>query len=339
MAIPDLKTIIARMTSDVNHYIPGAELRPRFSVLGVLVQVYAAAVHALYQFAQNLLRNILPSTCHDDWLPAWAYVLKKPRKVATAATGQIRFVGESSTDIPAGTLLQAPAGIRYQTLTTALPGETVEVVAITTGYAGNTQETLTLTTPISGIESTIILVTPLQGGADQETLTAWRTRLVNAFANRAQIGDADDYAEWAIDSHPAIQYAWVYGNTPQQGDITVVVATGNTDPIPDVATLVAANEVLDRLRNVGCHVLLLAPNAVPVVMRILHVPEDQQATVQQALLTHISSLRNSGETLYVADLHAAIRTVYSGVYSLLEPMADITAGERELITLGGVAWQ
>ena len=79
-AAPDLQTITSRMESDVNHYIPGAELRPKLSVLGILTKVFAAAIHALYQFAQNLLRNILPSTCHEDWLTAWAYVLRTPRK-------------------------------------------------------------------------------------------------------------------------------------------------------------------------------------------------------------------------------------------------------------------
>jgi uncharacterized phage protein gp47/JayE len=335
MSAPDLKTIQTRMESDVNHYIPGAELRPRFSVLGVLTKVFAAAIHALYQFAENLLRNILPSTCHDDWLPAWAYVLKKPRKTATAASGTVTFTNPNATPIPAGTLLQSPSGLRYATISEGTI--TVTVTALEPGYTSNTTEPLTLSTPISGVASAVT-TSGISGGADLESLADWRTRLVEAFANRAKIGDADDYAEWAIDSHPAIKYAWVYGNTPSLGDITIIVATGDADPVPDTQTLAAVRTALDRKRNVGCTIHLLAPEALPVAVTIAHVPSDSREAVLQALISHISSLRGRAETLYVADIHAAIRTVYAGIYSLTAPTADATAGNTQLIILGGVTW-
>ena len=253
-SIPDITTITNRMTSDVNHYIPGAELRPRFSVLGILVKVFGAAIHALYQFSQNLMANNLPSTCSTEWLPAWAYVLRTPQK----------------TD---------------------------------------------------------------------ESLDDWRLRLVAAFANRAKVGDADDYTEWAIAAHVAIKYAWVYANTPALGDITIVVATGDDDPIPSSEVMTAALEKLNTLRNVGCRVLLMPPEALPVAVTLAHVPMDMQASVEYALLNHIKTLRRGGQTLYVADLHAAIRTVYSGIYSLTSPVTDVAAGEYQLITLGKVTWQ
>lgn len=333
MSAPDLKTITERMESDVNHYIPGAELRPRFSVLRILTKVFAAAVHALYQFSQNLLRNILPSTCHDDWLPAWAYVLKKPRKAATYAAGTVTFSGTGT--IPAGTILQSSDGLRYITDTETTTS--TRVTALAAGYASNTNAALTLATPISGIASNVNNG-GISGGADQESLADWRSRLVEAFANRAKIGDADDYAEWAIDSHPAIKYAWVYGNTPALGDITIIVATGETDPVPDPETLAALRANLDRKRNVGCTIHLLAPEVLPVPVSISHIPEVSRDAVLQALIAHINSLRDTAATLYVADLHAAIRTVYSGIYSLTAPATDTVAGNRQLLTLGGVAW-
>lgn len=335
-AAPDLKTITTRMESDVNHYIPGAELRPRFSVIGVLVKVVGAAIHSLYQYAQNLLRNILPSTCHDDWLPAWAYVLRKPRKAATAAAGNVTFINEGNILIPSGTILQSSEGVRY--LTNADATTTATITALEPGYASNAPQELKLATPISGVASN---VTPgeISGGADEESLNDWRTRLITAFANRAKIGDADDYAEWAIDAHPAIKYAWVYGNTPQLGDITIIVATGNTDPVPDAATLAAVQTNLDRLRNVGCAIYLLAPTALPIPVTVQHIPAEYREVVLQALLAHIASLRDQGAVLYVADLHAAIRSVYSGIYSLSAPTQDVTAAQHELIILGAVTWQ
>ena len=250
---PDLQTITSRMESDVNHYIPGAELRPKLSVLGILTKVFAAAIHALYQFAQHLLRNTLPSLCHDDWLPAWAYVLRTPRK-------------------------------------------------------------------------------------DGESLEDWRARLVLAFANRAKIGDADDYVEWALAAHPAIKYAWVYGNTPNLGDITILVATDDENPIPSAEILVNANDALNRLRNVGCHIMLLSTAALSIPVIVARIPVSERGAVQAALVAHFRTLRNGGQTLYVADLHAAIRSVYSGIYSLSAPTVDITAGERELLMLGTLTW-
>jgi uncharacterized phage protein gp47/JayE len=252
-SIPDLPTITARMESDVNHYLSGAELRPRFSVMGVLIKVYGAAVHALYLFAQNLLRNILPSTCHDEWLAAWGYVLRTPRK-------------------------------------------------------------------------------------DGESLENWRLRLVAAFANRAKIGDADDYTEWALASHPRIQYAWVYGNTPALGDISIYVASADSDPLLTPDELAVAQSNLDRLRNMGCHVRLLSPSLKLISVTLRNVPESAHSTITNALTAHISTLRSSGQTLYVSDLHAAIRTVYDGIYNLAYPIDDVTADEFELIALGAIVW-
>lgn len=253
MSAPDLKTITERMESDVNHYIPGAELRPRFSVLGVLNKVYSAAIYALYQFAENLIKNVLPATCTDDWLTAWGYVLRTPRK-------------------------------------------------------------------------------------EGESLADWRNRLIIAFANRAKIGDADDYREWVIASHPEIKNAWVYGNTPELGDITIVVLTGADNPIPTAAILAEAQLKLDRLRNVAGYVNLIAPQVTAVDVRLANIPSDQRAAVEAVLKAHIDSLQSGQHTLYIADLHEAIRTIYRGNYSLLAPLSDITVGELVLIRLGSLAW-
>lgn len=250
---PDLKTINARMESDMNHFIPGAELRPRFSVLGVLNKVYAAAVHALYQFAENLLRNILPSTCHDDWLSAWAYVLRTPRK-------------------------------------------------------------------------------------DDESLGDWRNRIVIAFANRAKIGDDDDYTEWAIAAHADIKQAWVYGNTPALGDITIILLTDGTDPRPTQSVIDEARQTLDRLCNVGCRLVLFAPVLVPTTIMLARVAESARESIIAALQSHINTLRAGENTLYVADLHEAIRTVHRDAYTLVSPVEDITVTDLQLITLGDVLW-
>lgn len=325
------------METDVNHYIPGAELRPRFSVLTVLTKVYAAANHSLYQYAWGLLRNILPSTCNEDWLPVWAKILNVTRKEATAATGQVTFSGTGT--IPAGTELQSTEGYSYTTQDTNEVDQVINVSAAETGAIQNTNTTtLTIKHPISGIDNTVTVTTEIAGGSDIETIASWRTRISEKFADRQKIGDSDDYTALVKEIDSTIRYVWIYENTPDLGQITIVCALPGTNPVPTASQLVELKTQLDRKRNVSAEVILSAPQFSVVPFEISRVPVESQSTITEALIELFNSLRDQDETLYISDIHATIRQVYGGTYSLLAPTADIAAAPQTLLTMSDISW-
>lgn len=336
---PSLKTITDRMNADANHYMPSAGLRLRFSVLGVLIKVYAAANHALYQYAWNLLRNILPSTCHDEWLPAWGYVLRVPRIEAVAAQGSVRFSGVDGVIIPERTLLRDAFGNTFATQKAVRVDETVAIQAVESGQKGNVKASqLNLSQPIDGVEAQAEVVESLQGGVDIETLPDWRTRIVEQFVNRSQIGDADDYTDWVMACDARVKQVWVFGNAPDRGDITLMIAFKGDSPIPSNDDLASIHEKLERLRNVGAKVYCLPPHLRPIDIELSGIPLEDQSSVRTALASLFTSMTGINATLYAADIHAAVRKVYAGTYTLLNPVNDVTANERELLVLGDVTW-
>lgn len=335
--IPTLGEIRDRMMADVAYYFPASGTRPLKSVLSVLITVISAAVWSLYGFTDWILRQIDPLTASEAWLVIWGARLGVPRKAATYATGSVTFTGAGV--IPAGTVLQSSDQRRYITQTTTTAGSAVAIRAETAGYAQNIPivTTLTLVNPIAGIALTAN-TSPIMGGLDQETLAAWAQRIAERLQQMQQIGDADDYARWAKQAHTAIQDAWVYGNTPALGDITIYcLLDAAADP---VIVLPEAKAVLARIRNVGCNVLLRVPDTLPISVRIADI--DDQA-MQVAITSDINKLVLSKRTrkafLYPEEIERLVGNYTNADFTLLAPTRKIIATDTQILSLAGVAYE
>lgn len=339
--IPTLAEIRERMLADVAYYLPGSGTRPYKSVLTVLVTVVAGAVWSLHLFADWILQQIDPLTASEAWLTVWGQRLGVPRKPATVAKGVVTFAG--SGKIPAGTLLQSSDQRRYVTTTAGIAHELIALEAASAGYAANipTPTTLTLVNPIAGI-ALDASATTITGGLDQESLPAWALRVTDRIQQMQQIGDADDYAIWAKQSHTAITDAWVEGNTPHLGDITIfcLLAAG---ALPE-AVLPEAQAALDRIRNVGCRVVLRTPDTLAVTVRIAGIPSDGDA-VRDLITTDIAALiaskRARNQYLYPEELDRIIAR-HAGDYLdalLLEPVRKVSATGNQIMSLAGVTYE
>ena len=341
--IPTLSEIRERMLADVAYYLPGSGTRPYKSVLTVLVTVVAGAVWSLHLFADWILQQIDPLTASETWLIVWGKHLGVPRKTATTATGTVTFAGDGT--IPAGTMLQAADQRRYVTTSAGVTNAPIALESATAGYAGNipTPSNLALVNPIAGI-ALDATATPITGGLDPESLPAWALRIADRIKQMQQIGDADDYAIWAKQSHPAITDAWVEGNTPHLGDITIycLLAAG---AVPE-NVLPAANTALDRIRNVGCRLLLRTPETLPVTVRIADVPSAGAGlAVREQITADISSLiagkRARNMYLYPEEIDRIIAR-HAGDYPdalLLEPTRKIAAFGNQVMSLAGVMYE
>ncbi|OQX10873.1 MAG: hypothetical protein BWK73_19135 [Thiothrix lacustris] len=334
--IPTLQAIRDRMMADVAYYLPGSGNRPYKSVLSVLVTVFAAAVWSLYLFADWILRQLDPATADEAWLVIWGDKLGVPRKPDTVATGSVTLSGNGT--IPAGTLLQSSDQRRYVTLAEGVAGSPIAFQSQAAGYAGNipTPSTLSLVNPIAGVQL-IGSATAITGGLDAETLSAWAQRISDQLQQMQQIGDADDYARWAKAAHTAITDAWVYGNTPALGDITIYCLL--TPGVDAVTVLQEAEGVLDRTRNVCGHVILRTPATLPITVRIAGIPSDARPFITADIAALIQSKRTRTAVLYPEELERLIANNTDAEFVLLEPVRKVIASDTEIMSLSGVTYE
>lgn len=341
--IPTLAEIRERMLADVAYYLPGSGTRPYKSVLTVLVTVVAGAVWSLHLFADWILQQIDPLTASETWLIVWGKHLGVARKAATTASGTVTFSGTGI--IPDGTILQSSDQRRYITVGAGVTNSAIPLQSAIAGYAGNipVATTLALVNPMAGI-ALDATATTITGGLDQESLASWALRIADRIKKMQQIGDADDYAIWAKQSHPAITDAWVEGNTPNLGDITIycLLASG---ALPE-SVLPAATTSLDRIRNVGCRLILRTPETLPVNVRIADVPSiGYGIAVREQITADITNLiagkRARNMYLYPEEIDRIIAR-HVGDYPaalLLEPVRKVGAVGNQIMSLAGVTYE
>ncbi len=230
--------------------LPGADGLLRRAVLRVLAWVQAGMAYLHYGYLDWIAKEGLPFTCDSEFLEGWAGLKSVQRLPATQATGSAQFSGTNGVVLPSGTGVSRSDGAAFVTTaagTVAGLAVTVPIQAVIPGSAGDssTGTQFSLSTPIEGINAIGAASTAITGGADQETDSSLRTRMLKAYQNPPQGGAKSDYVEWAL-SVPGVTRAWC--NPMGAGAGTVVVYTmldvseAAYDGFPQGANGVSASE-------------------------------------------------------------------------------------------------
>lgn len=228
---------------------------------GVFILTYRYAGFALLQqFAQHASfrqttvngQNIIP-------LVLWGRLVGVGDPVAaTNARLQVQFdvINQDASTLPAGRQLVHPgSGVVYileQDVVLSASPITANVVAASdpdgNGGAGivgnrNVQDDLEWANPIPQVSSEGAAVTNiLFTAADAETEDAYRSRVVERFAARAEGGAYSDYRDWATELN-GILNAYVYtGTDPGTVDVYIEATVASSDE-DGVATLAQQNAV------------------------------------------------------------------------------------------------
>ncbi|MDR5857246.1 baseplate J/gp47 family protein [Caballeronia sp. LZ062] len=223
-----LSTLINEVAADINSALQGADATLRFTVLKVIGKVQAGLSNLHMGYLDWIAKQSVPFTAEAEYLEGWAGLKKVYRKAASAAQLSAKFAGVAGTPLSAGTSVVRSDGVTYTTVSTATVDGTgtlsVTIVATAAGSAGNADAgtSLSLGTAVAGIQSTGSVTGTVQSGADVEQDDALRTRMLAAYQNTPQGGDANDYAGWAL-AVPGVTRAWVAPNGFGAG--TVVVYT------------------------------------------------------------------------------------------------------------------
>ncbi len=336
---PTLPQLRDRIQADIEYHLPGANARAEESLLNTLSEANAGAFHGLYGYVEYLANQLLPDTADLEWLARWAIMLEVPRQAATKARGGAHAIGTGA--IEAGTQLVDPKTHRLYQVSSTVTGSNplIVVEALQAGVVGNApiHTVLQFQTPVQGFRAEVTSL-PLEGGADQESIDNWRNRVARKLAERSKIGDRDDYAQWARDAHPGIKDAWVYPH--EMGIGTVVIRAIGVSPniIPDNATLAAAQVELDKRRNAGATVFLIAATPYTVPIEISGITDPQmQAGITRELELLFRVKQQQSATLRESEIDAAIQR-YTLNYTLIQPRQDLQCAPHEVFMLGVIRW-
>jgi uncharacterized phage protein gp47/JayE len=229
---PTLTALRSQVAQDIAAALPGSDPLLRFSNLGIIGAVLAGLANLHYGYLDWISEQANPFTATGEFLEAWAGLKGILRLPASSASGTVHFTGTNGAIIPLGTELVRGDGKRFTTTADGtIASGSVNVPATANvdpggllGAFGNTPvgAAMTLGIAIAGVNSSGTVATAFTGGADIETDTSLRARMLLAYQNPAHGGDAADYVTWALQV-PGVTRVWVVPHGFGAGTVVVYV--------------------------------------------------------------------------------------------------------------------
>ncbi|MGJ8619623.1 MAG: baseplate J/gp47 family protein [Methylophilaceae bacterium] len=343
---PALSDLILRIKNAITSRLSFDQLRR--SDAEVYGKVMAGVSHELHGHLQFIADQVIYDTASAEYLDRWSSIyLDVTRKPAAAATGNVTFTGNNGVVVPANTTLISVNGIEYETqseVTITSGTATVAVEALNGGLNTSLEQgsVLSLITPISGLNSTATVATGgLVGGADIESDSSLRGRLLARLQQPPQGGADYDYVNWALEV-PGVTRAWVYPQELGAGTVTVrFVRDDDASLIPDAGEVTAVQDYIDSKRPVTADLNVVAPVAVPLDFSIDVIPDTAEVrTAVQAELTDLIQREGEpGATLLLSHIRESI-SISAGEnnYVMTTPSADVTHSTGEIPVMGTITW-
>ncbi|POR52748.1 putative phage protein gp47/JayE [Paraburkholderia eburnea] len=346
-ARPTLSQLQTQVLQDIAAALEGSDPLLRFSNLNITGIALANLLNLVYGYLDWISQQAVPITSSDEFLAMWAALKNVYQKPATQATGALSFPGTNGTDLPSGTPVQRNDGIGYTTTADAtVSGGSVIAPAICnadptglTGAFGNcdASTTFTLATAIDGIQSNGTAATDFTGGADIETPDSLMTRMLQAYQNVPQGGDAQDYVTWAL-AVSGVTRAWCNRNGFGVGTVVVYTmfdeAEASNNGFPQGVNGVATNEA--RSATKATLDLLAVANSLFEVAPVTALVWSCAPTPNPINFTFTGSSGWSAATQ--AAVKAAINSVflqYGAPVTTSIPVIDLSLIESEIAAISG----
>lgn len=362
--LTDLRTQVAQ---DIASSLPGSDALLRNSNLNIMGTAQAGLANLHYGYLDWIAKQAVPFTATDEFLEGWAGLIGVVRIAARSASGSVIFNGTTGSIIPAGAKLARGDGAIFSVQSAAaVVGTTATVIATADadpagalGAFGNTalNALMTLGQAIAGVQSNGAVTVAFVGGADLETNSALRTRMLYAYQNQPQGGSQTDYVRWALQV-PGVTRAWCVANAFGAGTVTIYpmfdIARSAQNGLPQGSNGVAAAEnraspaagdqlivanYLLALQPVTALVYIVAPTANPIAFSISGIPAASRAAIAGAIASVFSIDGTPGGSIPLAHVWSSIATV-SGIndFVIMSPIADIANGPGQLPTVGTITY-
>lgn len=295
---PTLRQVRETVRDNVVSALSGASMIGN-NVLRVMSDAQAGLAHLTLRYIDWVTLQLLPDTAEQEWLDRhgdiWLTNADETtgRKSASYASGLVNFTGSIGAQVPSGSQLNQ-AGVLFETTEEVFLGSAptpCPVLAITAGAVGNVEagSTLSLSDPLLNVNSSVTVVS-MSGGADEETDSELRVRVLERIRNPPMGGDAEDYVAWALQV-PGVTRAW---SAPLEMGIGTVTLRFMCDDLresdagfPRYPDIVAVQNYLDQKRPVAVKDFFVeAPIAEPIDFTIVALEpddEDTRAAIEQSV--------------------------------------------------------
>ena len=219
--IKSVEDLVGQVQSDLASFAPADQHptmqwitidgTPRLNDYYVFGHVVGMGLFELQGFVGWSVDQYMPDTGSADWLERWGSVLSPgiARHGKTAANGFVVVTGVSDSIIPPGTQFQDQQGQTFTSLqgrVIASDGETlVPVQSDVLGGTGNLSagSPMSLVGSVPGVDaSSVVGPLGLNGGGDEETDDALKTRISHRLQSLPSTGSVDDLITWAY-NHPS----------------------------------------------------------------------------------------------------------------------------------------
>jgi hypothetical protein len=304
--------------------------------LRVLAAMKALADTGLYKFGIERAKQNLALTATGADLDLLGNEFSTPRKLAEFAVLSAEIVAITGTLIPATASFIGDAnGVRYFLDASALAVAGVASLSMTaevSGAAGNLQpgDSLIIVSPVAGAAVSALVTTVTTTGAEEETDSAFRPRVL--FAERAVTGgsNATDHKIWAEEVAGVLRafpFAGKPSGTSYPGDRTVYIEADPTldpDGIAPAGLLLSVREALNIDPATG-----LSRPALGLVDATLYV-ESITRTAIDVEITNLVTPAGTDVTVK-AEISAVLDSYFAGLATYVEGV-DLVQERNDRIT-------
>lgn len=345
---PLLPVLVERIQQDLVSRLSLSGPILRRSMVYVLARALAGAAHMLHGHLEFLARQIFPDLAEGEYLVRWGALFGLSPTAATYATGTAGVNGANGITIPSGTVLRRADGREYVTttsVTTALLAATLTLRAVLAGADAECPlgTALTFESPISGIDSSVVVIL-IDGGTDQETTDAFRTRVLDRMRNPPHGGNAADYVAWAKEV-AGVTRVWVFPLEEGPGTVVVRFVRDNDGTgaaiLPSSGEVAAVQQLLSLNAPITAQPLVYAPVAEELDLEISITPDTSatRAAVEAALEDLLLRIAAPGGTIPRSQIEIAVGTA-DGVtdFAVVSPSADVTHVVDNIAILGTITW-
>lgn len=348
---PKLTELIKRAKGDFN------AVGVRSLLIDAIAMAHAGQTNGLYEFLSWISRQIVPHLADDENLLLFCQFWGIQRKMPGTASGQLMLTVRGDAAITAGTQWQTSSGLIIECAQSILlrAGTTaVEVVAIEEGAVGNISggTEFELISPIANVESKARLsAAGMTGGADIESISSLRSRLLFRVQYPPSGGNKFDYIRWAREC-AGVTRAWCIPAPMYCNYVTVLfVLDERPNIIPTSEDLKRVSDYVNgHINSVtnqwegkppAAELIMKSPSPKSLNPQIRLVPDtpETRAAVYDALVELLKGSQLA-EKVYLSHIRAAISNAQGVIdHRVINLLDDIEASDDELIVLGDVTWQ
>lgn len=321
------------------------------SDIGIRLKVLAEELGILYETATRLREEVFPQTSSGIYLERHAQTRGLTRKGGVAAVGVLRFSRSTAPGVdlpvPEGTICSTATDPICRYVTTGagvlkagetwvdLPARAAQVGSGSNAAQGSVVVMVTPVGQMGGVSNPI----PFTGGMDAEDDESLRERLLESYKVVSNGTNSASYLQRVL-GYDGITDAKVLPRKRGVGTVDIVITSAGQPPAQ--ALMEEIRRDLAGWKEINVDIALYPAKVRTIPLRLaVEVREGEQfATLAgelQAALLRFSTLRGVGEPLRLAGLLGLMMGDSRVVNChILEPVADVAAGEDEVLLPGTI---